>query len=127
MQKSVPSGFSDNRIAVQISSGPTYQPISLWVYEFQPPNENVLSLPQIKTDKDGNFTSEFTRRYAPPYAIPLTATGLLLEQCREHVELIARGPRCEGELYYKDTSIVPWKIFKAIDQYRRSTNVSTFP
>lgn len=120
------SDFSDSQVAIQISSGPTYQPISLWVHEFQPVNEESLVLPQIKTDGDGTIRSDFTHRYAPPFALLPTATGRVLrEKCREHVELIAKGPRGEGELYYKDTSVVSWDIFNVIDQYRKSTNVRT--
>ena len=116
-------GFNDNKISVQISSGPTYQPISLWVHEFQPANEEFLALPHIKMDKDGNIGSQFIRGYAPPLALPPTSAKALREKCQEHVDLIAKGPRCEGELYYKHTSIVPWDVFNAIDRYSRSTNV----
>jgi hypothetical protein len=63
------------------------------------------------------------RGYAPPLALPPASAKALREKCQEHVELIAKGPRCEGELYYKHTSIVPWEVFNAIDRYRKSTNV----
>lgn len=118
------SNFRASEVAVQVSSGPTYQPISLWVHEFQPANEEFLALSQIQTDEDGILRSDFTRRYAPPFALPPAATGRVLrEKCQKHVELIAKGPRSEGELYYKDISIVSWDVFDAIDQYQKSTNV----
>jgi hypothetical protein len=119
------SGFCDNKVAVNISSGPTYRPLSFWVHEFQPIDEEFLALSHIKTDEDGNLSSEFTRRYAPPFAIRPTGTEALRDKCLQHVKLIAKGPRSEGEVYYKDTSRVSWEILTAIYQYQRSTNVGT--
>jgi hypothetical protein len=116
-------GFTANKVAVQISSGPSYQPITLFINEFQPADEGFLALSQIETDKDGNFSSEFTRHYAPPFALPPGANSVLREKCLEHVELIAKGQRCRGEVHYKQTSVVSWDVFNAIAQYQRSSNV----
>jgi hypothetical protein len=120
------SGFTANKVAVQISSGPTYQPITLFVNEFQPVDEHFLALSQIKRDSDGNFSSEFTRQYAPPFALLPNANSVLREKCLEHVKLIAKQPRCRGEVHYKHTSIVSWDVFSAIAQYQRSSNVGLF-
>lgn len=125
IRDNVPTGFYDNEVEVEISSGPTYWPISLRVHEFQPANEEFLALSHIKTDDDGNLSSEFTRRYAPPFALPPIGTEVLREKCLEHVETIARSPRSEGEVYYRDTSRVSWDILSAIYQYQKSTDVGT--
>ena len=117
------SGFYANKVAVQISSGPTYHPITLLVSEFQPADEDFLALSQIKTDMNGNLESVFTRQYAPPFALHPSAVSDLREKCLEHVELIAKRPRCTGELYHKHTSMISWDVFKVITQYHRSVNV----
>ncbi len=119
------SGFSGNQVAVEISSGPTYRPISLFINEFQPVDEDFLALSQIKTDEDGNLSSEFTRQYAPPFALPPSSSIALREKCLEHVELIAKGSRNDGELSKKHTSIISWDLFNAIAQYQKSVNVGT--
>jgi hypothetical protein len=117
------SGFCANKVAVQISSGLTYQPITLFISEFRPADENFLALSQIKTGIDGNLESVFTRQYAPPFALLPSAVSDLRKKCLEHVELIAKRPRCTGEFYHKHTSMISWDVFKAITQYHRSVNV----
>jgi hypothetical protein len=117
------SRFYANKAAVQTSSGPTYQPITLFISEFQPADENFLALSQIKTDMDGSLESVFTRQYAPPFAPLPNAVSDLRKKCLEHVELIAKRPRCTGELYHKHTSMISWDIFRVITQYHRSVNV----
>jgi hypothetical protein len=117
------SGFCVNKVAVQISSGPTYQPITLLISEFQPADENFLALSQIKTGMDGNLESVFTHQYALPFALHPSAVSDLREKCLEHVELIAKRHRCTGELYHKHTSMISWDVFRVITQYHRSVNV----
>lgn len=119
------SRLSDNRVQVQISSGPTYQPISIWVNEFRPINDEFLEVSHIKTGENGHPSSKFIRRYAPPYMLHQNEIKTLGDKCMEHVKLIAKNPRGKGELYFKYTSIVPWKVFNAIRRYHDSTDVSS--
>lgn len=94
------------------------------VQEFQPLNEEFLASSQIETGNDGNLNSEFTRQYALPFMLPQGRHTELKDKCLEHVELISRGPRCTGELYYKDTANISWEVFNAIAGYQKSANVS---
>jgi hypothetical protein len=109
-------GFTDNKIEIEISSGPFYPAIKLTVHEFQPSNPEFLALLYMRS-KNG---CQFRNQYSLPLGIHDTETKELREKCLSHIQSIADGERYFGELCYGDTSVISWVCFEAINRYRKS-------
>lgn len=123
------TGFTENKIKVEMSSGPCYQPIVLTVHEFVPSNPEFLSLSYVEKDCVGEL-QKFTPSYAPPLGLHGIGINDLRNKCLSHIESIIEKGRDLGELISGDTSIISWKVLEAITCYHKlsggfTANVST--
>jgi hypothetical protein len=113
--------FTSNTFEIEISSGPSYPKIHLWVNEFRPLNEEALALNVVAPKDDGDENSyKFVPSYAPPLGLDAKSVKSLRDLCLEHIKAIIEKARNIGEADQGDVSIVSWKIFEAVNRYRRS-------
>jgi hypothetical protein len=116
-------GFTDNKIEIEISSGPDYPPIRLTVCEFVPKNREFLFLKYVETTNDtGKKCYKFTESFAPPLGLDRDDLVDLREKCKSHVSSIIDRERDIGEATRGDTSMLSWEVFEAINRYRRSSH-----
>lgn len=115
------TGFTNNKIEIEISSGPTYPLIRLAVHEFFPKDHTFLALPQLVTDETSN-ESRIIASYAPPLGLNepanINATKL---KCLEHINLMIKSERNAGEVEYGETSQISWRVLEAVSQYQRAS------
>jgi hypothetical protein len=115
------TGFTNNKIEIEISSGPTYPLIRLAVHEFLPKDDTFLALPQLVTDETSN-ESRIIASYAPPLGLNeptnIDATKL---KCFEHINLMIKSERNAGEVEYGETSQISWRVLEAVSQYQRAS------
>lgn len=122
-------GFTENRIRVEMSSGPDYPKMQLTVTEFVPSNREFLSLKYVGKAAAGD-DHEFAPSYAPPLGVYDTEKQDLEKNCLSHVKSIIMQRRSPGEFLLGDTSLISWKAFEAVNEYRKHSsgtgeNVST--
>lgn len=114
-----------------MSSGPDYPKINLIVTEFRPLNVEFLAFNVVGPGEgtDGEC-QRFTPSYAPPFGLHDTSPEDLKSMCLNHIKSIIKQERDVGEANHGDISIISWKVFEAVNRYRRSSggtgNVSHF-
>ena len=112
-------GFTENKFEIEMSSGPQYPSLRLVVHEFQPKIEEFLVLPYIG-NSTGNKGYEFTPSYAPPVGLHGTDFQDVEEKCSSHIDSIIEQERDIEEAASGDTSMLSWKIYQAVNEYRQS-------
>lgn len=113
--------FTNNTIEVDMSSGPIYDKLRLTITEFEPQNEDFLALNFVGPKDDTNSPYQrFIPSYAPPFGLHRTSAKELKTNCRHHIESIIEKERDIGEATRGDISIISWKIFEAVNNYRKS-------
>jgi hypothetical protein len=117
-------GFTGNRIEVEMSSGPEYPTFTLMAREFLPSdsalNSGFLALPYVAKKHTRESHHTFTHSYAPPLALYDPDSNDLREKCSVHLKSIVERERDVGEATRGDTSMLSWKVFEAINHYRKS-------
>jgi hypothetical protein len=103
-----------------MSSGPTYKPIKVLVYEFVPSKQDFLRLSYVK-NSSRNDSPEFAPSYAPPLGLYNPSVKTLREKCLIHIDSIISEERNPGEFSCGDTSIISWRAFEAVNLYRRTS------
>jgi len=104
-----------------MSSGPIYDKLRLTVTEFQPRNEDFLALNYVGPKDDTNDQCQtFIPSYAPPFGLHHTSAKELKTKCLDHIISIIGRERDIGEATRGDISIMSWKIFEAVNNYRKS-------
>jgi hypothetical protein len=113
-------GFTDNKIEIIMSSGAGYPVMMLTVYEFVPSNPEFLKLSYVRSSsrKDSQM---FARSYAPPLGLYGAEVDHLRYICLDHIKSIISQDRDPGEFIWGDTSIISWKVFEAVNRYRKSS------
>jgi hypothetical protein len=113
--------FTRKTIEVDVSCGPIYENLRLTVTEFLPRNEDFLALNFVGPKDDANGQCQrFIPSYAPPFGLHRTSAKELKKKCRNHIMSIIEMERDIGEATRGDISIVTWKIFEAVNNYRKS-------
>lgn len=117
--------FTSNTIEIEISSGPNYPKIRLRVNEFRPLNQETLALDLVAPKEDGDEQCfKFIQSYAPPLGLDATGGNDLRSLCLEHIKFIIERERDIGEADHGDISIISWKVFEAVNRYRRSNRAN---
>jgi hypothetical protein len=114
-------GFTENRIKVEMSSGPDYPKMHLIVTEFVPSNREFLSLTYVEKAAAGD-DHKFAHSYAPPLGVYDTVKQNLEKNCLSHMKSIITQSRSLGELLHGDTSVISWKAFEAVNRYRKHSS-----
>lgn len=114
-------GFTENRIKVEMSSGPDYPKMQLIVTEFVPSNREFLSLTFVEKAATGD-DHEFAHSYAPPLGVCDTVKQNLEKICLSHMKSIITQSRSLGEIIHGDTSVISWKAFEAVNRYRKHSS-----
>lgn len=103
-----------------MSSGPNYPNICLKVTEFRPLNQETLALNLVAPKEDGEEKCfKFIPSYAPPLGLDDIGTKDLRCLCKKHIKFIIERERDIGEADQGDISIISWKVFEAVNRYRR--------
>lgn len=113
-------GFIDNKIEVEIISGPCYPAIELTVHEFQPSNPESLALLHLRSVNGCQVRS----RFSLPLGIRNAETKELREKCLRHIESIVDVEQYSKENFDYYTSIISYKCLQAINRYRISCPTS---
>jgi hypothetical protein len=116
--------FTDNCVQIHLSSGPTYPPIALSVREFRPFKEDFLAVHRNIPDSS-NIEEEqifsFINRYSLPLALPATEVTALRKKCLHHIKAVISQDRNPGETGPGGMSFISWKVFAAIERYKRAS------
>jgi hypothetical protein len=113
--------FTNNTIEVDMSSGPEYDNMHLTVTEFEPKNEDFLAFNLVgPKDDTNNHSQRFIPSYAPPFGLHRASTKELKSKCLDHIKSIIQKERDIGEATRGDISIISWKVYEAINNYRKS-------
>lgn len=103
-----------------MSSGPAYPAMVLTVYEFVPSNPVILMLSYVENGSS-NDCKKFSRSYAPPVGLFGPELSHLKHICLKHIKSVISQERDPGECTLGDTSIMSWKVFEAVNRYRKSS------
>jgi hypothetical protein len=112
-------GFTDNKIEVEMSSGPAYPTIKLVVHEFVPSNREFLSLSYVKQGLAGAW-QKFAPSYAPPLGLYSTEGSALRNACLRYIMSVTKQDRDGRECTLGDTSTISWNVLSAVNRYQRS-------
>jgi hypothetical protein len=114
--------FTDNKLEIEMSSGPDYPSIYLTATEFQPLKLDFLSFKYVAPNKNTDEQPQkFSTSYAPPIGLHGFSSADLQKTCLNHIRSIINRERSVGEADLGDTSTISWKIFEAVNRYRRSS------
>lgn len=121
---------TNNRIAVEMSSGPSYPVICLMVNEFSPSRKEFLELKFVASQAD-EAPKRWDKSYSPPIGVFELSPESLDKSLLQHIEEVTNSPRNIEECHSGDTWIVAFKIFEIINGYRKATgkagNVCYYP
>ncbi len=111
-------GFTSNKIRVEMSSGPGYPKILLMATEFVPSNREFLSLSYVAHVATADYP-RFLPSYAPPLGVYGTGKIDLKKLCLSHINSIIEQGHSPTECELGDTSRISWKVFDAVNRYRK--------
>jgi hypothetical protein len=103
-----------------MSSGAAYPVMALTVYEFVPSNREFLKLSYVRSSSRRDL-QVFECSYAPPLGLYGADVDHLKHICLDHIKSIISQERDPGEFTRGDTSIISWKVFEAVNRYRKSS------
>lgn len=110
-------GFTDNKIEVQMSSGPDHPPITMIVYEFIPANRQFLALYHAPSNNNDPMPN-LEKVYAPPFGlVENNDTNKLRESCREHIKTMIKYSRASQKAAFGTLS---YEIYESVNHYRQS-------
>jgi hypothetical protein len=112
--------FTDNTIEVDMSSGSEYENLRLTVTEFRPRNKDILALNFVGPKDTNSQCQMYIPSYSPPLGLYRTSAKELKKKCLAHIESIIETERDIDEVTEGDVSIISWKIFEAVNNYRKS-------
>lgn len=115
--------FFESKTVVHVLTHPSHPPISLSISEFNPPDENFLSLPEWtpnlplpeRTPRPENRKNVFTAVSTLPYALSKFSIDQLVPQFMQHLEAISKRERITG-----DSETLTWKLMQAICRFEET-------
>ncbi len=118
------AGFTENKIRVEVSSGPAYPVINISVHEFLPknldPNHDFLYMYHAPPNVNSPV-SHLRRIYAPPFALPDNKDGSKLrDDCHEHIKAMTKHGRFSKDATNGSVAPVSLEVFEAVNKYRKS-------
>jgi len=116
------AGFTDNLIEVEMSSGPHYPIMHLTANEFKPLKHEVPSLDYLgPSTRAGDQSQSITISYSLPIGLYKNSRKDLRVMCLNHIKSIIEQDRHVGEVTEGDISIISWRVFEAVNRYRKSS------
>ncbi|KAF4627341.1 hypothetical protein G7Y89_g10813 [Cudoniella acicularis] len=113
--------FSKFATKIKVSSGNAYPPMVLPLRGFCAVDEEFLAVERIDEEASTLEQVKLVRRYALPLGIPSADTILLKKLCLQHIKSIISQDRDSSEGEFGEISVISWKIFNAIERYRKET------
>jgi hypothetical protein len=105
-----------------MSSGPRYPAIHLTAYEFRPLSRESLALEYIVPSMSASNQRQWsTKFYSLPIGLNENNRKDLRGVCVNHIRSIIEQEQHADEVTEGDISIISWRIFEAVNRYRRSS------
>jgi hypothetical protein len=114
--------FTSNEIEVEMLSGPHYPAMHLAVDELVPRSHEFPGLDYIVPSMSASDQRQwFTKFCSLPFGMNENSRKGLREVCVNHIGSIIEQEQHIGEATEGDISIISWKVFEAVNRYRRSS------
>jgi hypothetical protein len=112
-------GFKADKSVLKISSGPDYPPMIVTAQEFSPAEEFLVAVEYVPKDPVEPGHHAFVKSYALPLGLCGDPQDIRRE-CFTHLAATIAMRRNEEEATKSDTSQLSYKLFEAVNDYRKS-------